>query len=128
MSSYWIWCFSLWFLSCPLSYLSQLTLKNLKFRKKQLWPEVITGTVLWTKDVKNSRNSHANTCVRVSYLLKLQARPATLLKKETPTQVFSCELIENFKNTFFTEHPGRQASVWWILFPLRFQAYNLQLH
>ena len=27
-------------------------------------------------------------------------KPATLVKKETPTQVFSCELCEIFKNTF----------------------------
>ena len=30
-------------------------------------------------------------------------RPATLLKKETLAQVFSCEFCENSKNTFFTE-------------------------
>ena len=26
------------------------------------------------------------------------------LKKETPTQVFSCEICEIFKNTYFEEH------------------------
>ena len=26
------------------------------------------------------------------------------LKKETPTQVFSCEISENFKNTYFKEY------------------------
>ena len=31
---------------------------------------------------------------------------AVLIKKETPTQVFSCEFYEIFKNTFFTEHSG----------------------
>ena len=43
-----------------------------------------------------------------SLLIKLPGfRPATLLK-ETPTQVFSCEYCEIFKNTFFTEQtpPG----------------------
>ena len=34
---------------------------------------------------------------------KIGVRPATLIK-ETPTQVFSCEIYEIFKNTFFTEH------------------------
>ena len=29
--------------------------------------------------------------------------------KETPTQVYSCEYYEIFKNSFFTEH------VWWLL-------------
>ena len=31
-------------------------------------------------------------------------RPATLLKKETQAQVFSCEFREISKNTFFTEY------------------------
>ena len=35
-----------------------------------------------------------------------------LAKKETPTQVFSCEFCEIFKNTFFTEHLWTTASVW----------------
>ena len=26
------------------------------------------------------------------------------IKKETPTQVFSCEICKNFKNTYFEEH------------------------
>ena len=38
------------------------------------------------------------------------------IKKETPTQVFSCEFCEFFKNTFFTEHLRKTASV----------AYNLR--
>ena len=37
-------------------------------------------------------------------------KPATLLKKETPTQVFSCEFCEIFKNTFPTEHFQAAAS------------------
>ena len=37
-------------------------------------------------------------------LIKLQAwRPVSLLEK-TPTQVFCCEIFENFKNTYFEEH------------------------
>ena len=31
-------------------------------------------------------------------------RLATLLKKETLAQVFSCDFCEIYKNTFFTEH------------------------
>ena len=34
---------------------------------------------------------------------------SNLVKKETPTQVFSCEFYENFKNTFFIGH------LWWLL-------------
>ena len=56
-----------------------------------------------------SQNSQENTCARISCLIKLQAAPATLLKKKTLAQVFSCEFCEISKNTFFTEH------LWWLL-------------
>ena len=39
-------------------------------------------------------------------------RPATLLKKETLTQVFSCEFSEFSKNTLFTEHLWTPASAY----------------
>ena len=32
------------------------------------------------------------------------------LFKKTPTQVFSCEIFENFKNTYFEEHVRTTAS------------------
>ena len=40
-------------------------------------------------------------------------RPGTcnFIEKETPTQVFSCELGEVLKNTFFSEHLRTTASV-----------------
>ena len=38
-------------------------------------------------------------------------QPATLLKKETPTQVFYCEFCEISRKTFFTEHLRATASV-----------------
>ena len=50
-----------------------------------------------------SQNSQEYTCARVSLLIKLQASPATLLKKETQAQLFSCEFCEISKNTLFTE-------------------------
>ena len=45
---------------------------------------------------------------RVSFLFKLQARPegCNFVKKETLTQVLSCEFCEICKNTFFPEHSG----------------------
>ena len=39
------------------------------------------------------------------------ARPATLLKKETLTQVFSCEYCEIVKNTYIEKHLRRATSV-----------------
>ena len=38
-------------------------------------------------------------------------RPATLLKNEILTQVFSCEICEIFKNTFLYRTPPVVASV-----------------
>ena len=42
---------------------------------------------------------------------KVGLRPVTLLKKKTLAQVFSCEFLEIFKNTFLDETPLVAASV-----------------
>ena len=58
------------------------------------------------------QNSQENSCVRVSFLIKLQTLGLELYEsKETPTQVFFCEICEVFKNTFFEERLRRSASV-----------------
>ena len=54
--------------------------------------------------LKISQNSQENTCVRVSFLTKFQASACNLIKKETLTEVFSCEICESFKNAFFIKH------------------------
>ena len=54
--------------------------------------------------LKISQNLQENTCVRVSFLIKLQAEACNFIEKETLAQVFSCEFWEIFKNTFFIEH------------------------
>ena len=51
-----------------------------------------------------SQNSQENTCARASFLIKLQARACSFVKRETLAQVFSCEFCEVFKDTFFTKH------------------------
>ena len=52
-------------------------------------------------------------CVEVSFLIKFQAQDLHLSKKETPTQVFSCEICEIFKNLFyFEEHLQMTAFVY----------------
>ena len=52
-----------------------------------------------------SQNSQENNCARVSFVIKLQASGLLLyIKKETLSQLFSCESCETSKNTFFTEH------------------------
>ena len=45
-----------------------------------------------------SRNSHKNTCARVSFLIKLP-NTCNFIKKDTLAQVFSCKFCERFKNT-----------------------------
>ena len=55
--------------------------------------------------LKISQNSQKGTDFEVFFLIA-GLRPATLLKKDTLTQVFSCEFCKFFKNTFFTEHVG----------------------
>ena len=54
--------------------------------------------------IKILHNLQENICVRVSFLIKLLASGLKLIKKETPTQVLSCEFWETFKNTFFTKY------------------------
>ena len=48
--------------------------------------------------LKILQNSQENTCAGVSLL-----KACNFIKKETPTQLFSCEIYATFKNTFFTE-------------------------
>ena len=62
--------------------------------------------------LKISQNSQEYTCVWVFFNKVTCLRPTTLLKKETPTKLFSGEFSELFKNTYFVEHlrtaaPGR---------------------
>ena len=58
--------------------------------------------------LETSQNSRENTCSSVSFLIKLQARSETLLKK-TLAQVLSCEFCEISRTPFLTEH------LWWLL-------------
>ena len=79
--------------------------------------------LLWLKAVTNRcsvkkvflevlQNSKENTCARSSFLIKLQALACNFIKKETLTQVFSCEFCEISKNTFSYRTPPLAACVW----------------
>ena len=57
--------------------------------------------------LKNFTKLQEKTCVRLSFLIKLQVKG---LQKETLTQVFSCEFYEIFKNTYFTVHHRTNGS------------------
>ena len=58
-----------------------------------------------------SENPQENTCMGVSFLIKLQAEAWNFIKKETLAQLFSCEFSEISKNTLFTEHLRATTSV-----------------
>ena len=51
--------------------------------------------------------SQENTCVRASFLIKLQAEAYNFIKKETLTKVFSFEFWGIFTNTFVQNTSGR---------------------
>ena len=51
-----------------------------------------------------SQNSQENTCVWVSFSIKLQAEACNFFKRETLAQAFSCEFCKIFTNTFFTDN------------------------
>ena len=54
--------------------------------------------------------SQENTCVRFSFLIKLQAfKPAILLNEDSNTRV-SCEICKICKNTYFEVHLRTSAS------------------
>ena len=57
-----------------------------------------------------SQNSQENTCVRVSFLIMLQASVCNFIKNETLVQVLSCEFCEISKNTFCHSTPLAVAS------------------
>ena len=62
--------------------------------------EAATRGVLWKKVfLKISQISLENTCVEVSFNWK-----------DTPAQMFSCEICEVFKNTYFEGHLQMTAS------------------
>ena len=59
--------------------------------------------------LKISQNSLENTCASVSFLIKLQARSATLLKKRLWHRCFPVNFAKFLRTTFFKEY------FWWLL-------------
>ena len=56
------------------------------------------------------QNSQESICARVSFSIKLQAKANNFIKKETLTQMFSCEFCEILKNIFSYRTPPATAS------------------
>ena len=55
------------------------------------------------------QNSQENTCDRVSFLIKLQAWPATLWKKRLCHKCFPVNFVKFLRTPFYTEQ------LWWLL-------------
>ena len=63
--------------------------------------------------LKISQNSQENTCARVSFSIKLQAAPATLLKRDAPATLLKKRLWQKcFRKNFaeFLRTPFSQNS------------------
>ena len=58
------------------------------------------------------QNSQENNCARVSFLIKLRARSATLLKKRLWHRYFPVNILKFLTLLFHTEH------LWWLLLDL----------
>ena len=57
--------------------------------------------------LKISQNSQENTSTRVSFLIKLQAPPATLLKKRLLNRCFPVNFAKFLTTLFLQNTPGR---------------------
>ena len=69
-----------------------------------IFQEVATGGV-YKKGVLKKIAKFTVFCVGFAFFQKiLDLMSVTLLKKETPAQVFSCEFCEFFESAFFAEH------------------------
>ena len=84
---------------------------DLKSNRRYIFFLKSTEAVAQRCSVKNLfieifQNSYQNTCVRVSFFIKLQASMCNFIKKETLAQVFPCEFCKIFKNTYFYRTRG----------------------
>ena len=61
--------------------------------------------------IKISQNSQENTYAKVSFLIKLQTTPATLLKTRQWHRRFPANFAKFVRATFFTEHLWTTASL-----------------
>ena len=59
--------------------------------------------------LKILQTSQENACVGVFFYEVVGLQPVSF-KKETPTQVLSCEVCETFKNAYFEEYLQTTAS------------------
>ena len=82
-----------------------------------LWIRIIKSSHQWCSVKKGVHRNFAkftgkHLCQSLLFN-KVAGGSCNFIKKETLTQVFSCEFCENSKNTFFTEHLRTTASQLW---------------
>ena len=73
--------------------------------------------------LKISQNSLENTCARVSFLIKLQASPATLLKKRLCHRYFPVNFAKFSRTPLLIEHIR-----WLLLVFLYFAMFRYQIY
>ena len=61
--------------------------------------------------LKIPQNSPENICAKVSFLKSCRTQVCNFIKKETLTQMFSCEFCEISESTFFTIHLPATACI-----------------
>ena len=71
----------------------------------EFWETVTRGVLFKKVLLEISQNSQENTCTGDFFNEVADIRSATLLKKETLAQVFSCEFCEISKNAFYYRTP-----------------------
>ena len=88
--------------------------RNTRKRHRNFLKNNITKAVFWRSSIKKvlleiSQNSQENNCVKVSFLIKLQASTCVFIKKQTLAQFFSCEFC-NISNVLSYRTPLMAAS------------------
>ena len=90
---------------CRMELFHSLLYKKRENENRSSCPEVFCKKVF----LEISQNSQENICPRASFLIKLQAWPATLLKKRLWHRCFAVKFVKLLRMPFFTEH------LWWLL-------------
>ena len=55
--------------------------------------------------IQNTEADTGGVLYKKIFLKTCRTQPATLLKKQTLVEVFSCKFYKIFKNMYFTQHP-----------------------
>ena len=93
-------------------------INTLQYYFKQTSEAVVQRCSVKKVFLEISQNSQESTCARVSFLIKLQARPATLLKKRLWYRCFPVNFAKFLRTPFSIEH------LWWLLLRHSFPCFH----